>query len=722
MCLFFLSPVRHILAMNDSSSYIPPVPSRRPNSGNAKRSVSMSQMPRSWGVLPPAPWVKNDPFLNRHKNQKAPAQPPAYEPKPPEDFPVKLTLKLEEEDRETEIAKLCSDALTELPLLVQVREAFEVAGSPVKLEKGEMLMLHFIGEIPRVHAVDASDGSELWLPVQAEQEYERLPLDPRLDDKMFMGVTALMQSKPMPSVVRAVEGYGSDDYTECVDSEDIIQISHVEESVRRDGKQKVLIAKNQVGHRLALHKDMDCAYFTTMLSALFLHLSQLVDLDFPQRVRVVEEKSMELRRPKDEKILKLLSYKNEFQVIATRAHSPSLLAIPLTVPVSMTAVPFKEKNTKKCLPPLFLNLNLTWGYTEVGRPELPSKMKGITQPLPEVIRAWLDSYEGKERCCVAAKVSKADMERELKEVNYYNKDLSTRLSLLNSTVRPSVPPRVGASTLPAPPRPPKPKATAPKPTTLKKPPVGQKVLPSVTEKPKKPGPAHPNSAPPNIDTKNIKKFVLPDKSGGDGYEVPKMFPESDEEECQEDDYEVVPDTTSISKDLEKSTTSELKKILQQKEKVIANLREQNENLIDTCKNLEEEKENIRQTSLKHIEEINRLQCEIDRLLSVADQDIYDTISPTDRPLPSLPQSQGSSIYTTPDSLMIQRACLSRTDIEGVADVLRSLSLSRYIEKFKEEGVDGPLLVTLEDGELKDDLGMTGLHARKLLLEVKKRAK
>lgn len=89
---------------------------------------------------------------------------------------MKLTLKLEDEDRDTDIAKLCSDALTELPLLVQVKEALEVEGSPVKLEKGEMLMLHFIGEIPRVHAVDSSDGSEMWLPVQAEQEYERLPL------------------------------------------------------------------------------------------------------------------------------------------------------------------------------------------------------------------------------------------------------------------------------------------------------------------------------------------------------------------------------------------------------------------------------------------------------------------------------------------------------------------------------------------------------------------
>ena len=56
----------------------------------------------------------------------------------------------------------------------------------------------------------------------------------------------------------------------------------------------------------------------------------------------------------------------------------------------------KEKHTKRCLPPLFLTLNLTWGYTEVGRPELPTKMKGITQPLPEVIHAWLDSYEGME--------------------------------------------------------------------------------------------------------------------------------------------------------------------------------------------------------------------------------------------------------------------------------------------------------------------------------------
>ena len=167
MFVLFVSHTSHpqcILAMNFGT---PPVPVRKPNT---VRSVSMSSgMYRPRTVLPPAPWVKQ-------KKQKPPAQPPAYEPKPPEDFPMKLTLKLEDEDRDTDIAKLCSDALTELPLLVQVKEALEVEGSPVKLEKGEMLMLHFIGEIPRVHAVDSSDGSEMWLPVQAEQEYERLPL------------------------------------------------------------------------------------------------------------------------------------------------------------------------------------------------------------------------------------------------------------------------------------------------------------------------------------------------------------------------------------------------------------------------------------------------------------------------------------------------------------------------------------------------------------------
>ena len=160
--------------MSQNEPSTPPLPERHKHikqPPRAKSTSSMSWSPRS--IFPPTPrgWGFNQP-----RKQKAPAKPPDYEPRPPEDFPVKLSLKLEPEEKDTYLARICSDALTELPLMVQVKEEFAVEGNDVNFEKGEMLMLHFIAELPRVHAVDTSDGTEKWLPVYAKQEYERLPL------------------------------------------------------------------------------------------------------------------------------------------------------------------------------------------------------------------------------------------------------------------------------------------------------------------------------------------------------------------------------------------------------------------------------------------------------------------------------------------------------------------------------------------------------------------
>ena len=109
---------------------------------------------------------------------------------------------------------------------------------------------------------------------------------------------------------------------------------------------------------------------------------------------------------------------------------------------------------------------------------------------------------GKEQACEAAKISKADLVRDLKELTNYNKDLASRISSLSQLEKPTVPDRVKPV---APPRPPKPTALkgAPKPAP-------------------KPVPV-PRLASESY-SKTVPKFEATSRSvSSDGYEVPDGF-------------------------------------------------------------------------------------------------------------------------------------------------------------------------------------------------------
>ena len=103
--------------------------------------------------------------------------------------------------------------------------------------------------------------------------------------------------------------------------------------------------------------------------------------------------------------------------------------------------------------------------------------------------------------------------------------------------------------------------------------------------------------------------------------------------------------------------------------------------------------------------------ELDHALQRADGGIYDSIDP-----PPLAPGGGGPIYNSP--LELRGVQVMTT--EDVSDLLRELQLSQYVDSFQKEQVDGLLLETLEEDILKADLGMTGLHARKLTNAVKKR--
>lgn len=57
--------------------------------------------------------------------------------------------------------------------------------------------------------------------------------------------------------------------------------------------------------------------------------------------------------------------------------------------------------------------------------------------------------------------------------------------------------------------------------------------------------------------------------------------------------------------------------------------------------------------------------------------------------------------------------LSGLSLAQVGDCLKLLKLDKYVEKFRDESIDGAMLVDLELDILEKDLGMSGLNATKL---------
>ncbi|KAI6656416.1 hypothetical protein LOD99_1212 [Oopsacas minuta] len=59
-------------------------------------------------------------------------------------------------------------------------------------------------------------------------------------------------------------------------------------------------------------------------------------------------------------------------------------------------------------------------------------------------------------------------------------------------------------------------------------------------------------------------------------------------------------------------------------------------------------------------------------------------------------------------------------VQDVKELLNSLNLSQYTNKFVEEGVNGEILSVLDSSILENDLGITsGLHKKKILKIVEK---
>lgn len=65
--------------------------------------------------------------------------------------------------------------------------------------------------------------------------------------------------------------------------------------------------------------------------------------------------------------------------------------------------------------------------------------------------------------------------------------------------------------------------------------------------------------------------------------------------------------------------------------------------------------------------------------------------------------------------------LSSASVDDVIKLLKELKLDAYCDRFKREDVNGALLLELDFDMLYQDLKMSRLHAKKLLIELKRRS-
>lgn len=147
-------------------------------------------------------------------------------------------------------------------------------------------------------------------------------------------------------------------------------------------------------------------------------------------------------------------------------------------------------------------------------------------------------------------------------------------------------------------------------------------------------------------------------------------------------------------------SSQLNTEMEKKQKEIENLKKENQELIVSLNKQQEENKALQSNISELLEEICRLKKE-------------DYVVPVD--VHTRPDSQYEEVQTQWN--------FANESVEEVSKFLDRIGLSAYAEKFRKENVDGALLCDLvADGEeiFVTELKMKRLHARKLIVEIKKK--
>ncbi|XP_054750738.2 uncharacterized protein LOC129256595 [Lytechinus pictus] len=598
--------------------------------------------------------------------------PPIPQPKViqrPEDFPRALSLEPTPHKPNSDLAVFLAE--TKLPQHIRITESLAVSYSKAVINKGDAFLLHFIYDNPTIHASTLA-GTKLRLPVHAEQKYEMLPLDPRLDDMEYEGTTALMNADPLPASVRVLEAHCSTIQDEFQEVDDIIEIEGFEHDEERG---KLLVGKCGKA-QIKYSEEMDSCVFTTMLSPTPHRMTQLKDEKFPQRVRIPDDtKAFSQRTFKEEMVLHLNSYSIDKCIVATRDADPHIYSIPVDTPIKFTHEPITgtEKRILEALPSLYPLVNTSWGLVDPTQGALMPHMETIPQPIPGVLQAWLTCEEGKVYACNMAESRLDDLQEEVvvahKEMRRMKADLDSLKNRRTVQERPTDPS--------APIVPPRLKCDDDKPPDIpKRPPASAEGPPRL---------------PPRR-TDNIKARINSDMAS------------------DSDDYEDVDmTTTTLPPGASPNILRAMKDALAKKEKELQEERQRVEFWKDKCKALENQK--ISATAVyEELPDFPDQATNHDEL----DEDNYLT--------PCTPSCSASpSHYQAPTHNPPRVAAprsLHQWTVAEVGDFLRQHGMGQYLEVFRKNDVNGSLLSDLQECHLLD-LTMTKQHASKLRKELDK---
>ncbi|XP_071488598.1 uncharacterized protein [Diadema antillarum] len=299
--------------------------------------------------------------------------------------------KLRVEDRTSTLARVVSTST--LPVSIRLAKDFTRKNSPVAFQSGELLLLCFVLDVERVHVTMGKNTYEL--PIHANQLYEKLPLDPRLDDKIYRGTKALIEAKPRPAQVRIVDAqYGFADPMANQSSGDVITIRTVDVQDHPErGKERVLVGIDEQGTEVRFPEAMGMATYSTMIAD-DLPLFALLKYDMPQRLRRLDADNTDTGKISKDGIVMLHHHYTDYHVITARARDNTLLSIPLSTSFEFHLVEATFEEMRALLPAVFNRVNATWDVVDITQPRLPTEMLPIPKPIPDVFQQWAKSHEG----------------------------------------------------------------------------------------------------------------------------------------------------------------------------------------------------------------------------------------------------------------------------------------------------------------------------------------
>lgn len=209
--------------------------------------------------------------------------------------------------------------------------------------------------------------------------------------------------------------------------------------------------------------------------------------------------------------------------------------------------------------------------------------------------------------------------------------------------------------------------------------------------------------PPPLPREDVKPPTLPRKPPS--LPSPSSPTKSSTSDNDDEDYmdplPTMPKVPSMIKSPKQ--IQELKELVQTREL-------ENKRLSEKLKRVEGENKELVTKNFSLVEQVRKLQRELDKI----DVDpMYDSLQVTYETMPS-----GNPIYSEAG---LRRSIKSFT-VDDVTSFLREVKLEAYTDKFKENFIDGELLATLTENEIYEELGMSRIQAKRLLMEVKKKNK